>query len=198
MISLGSIAGSVLIGLTLGVVAGFYGGLVDWIVMRCTDMVLCVPGLFIIMIMVAVFGPSFHMTIFVIAAVYWPSTARIVRAEFMKLRTQDFVESARALGAKDFRLIFTHLLPNATAPLIVQVTLQMAQAIVLESGLSYLGLGAQPPTPSWGNILADGHVWLRGAPWIATQAGMAIWITTLCFNFLGDGLRDALDPRQTM
>jgi len=194
-ISLGAVSISFLVGLAIGTLSGFYGGFWDWVLMRFTDMFLCVPALFVIMILVAVFGSSYYMTIAVIAAVYWPATARLVRAEFLRLRAQDFLAAARAVGVGDGRLILVHLLPNAAAPLIVQITLQIAAAIVLESGLSYLGLGAQPPTPSWGNILADGHAWLRTAPWIATVSGVAIWVSVLCLNFLGDGLRDSLDPR---
>lgn len=194
-ISLGAVSISFFVGLVIGIIAGFYRGVWDWLLMRFTDMFLCVPALFVIMILVAVLGASYYMTIGVIAAVYWPATARLVRAEFLRLRERDYVIAARAIGVSDPRLIFVHFLPNAMAPLIVQVTLQLAAAIVLEAGLSYLGLGAQPPTPSWGNILADGHAWLRSAPWIATVAGIAIWITVLCFNFLGDGLRDSLDPK---
>ncbi len=185
---------STLIGTTIGACAGFYGGRTDWLLMRFTDMFYSIPALFVILILVALFGPGFRMTVIAIGVVYWPSTARLLRAEFLKLRSEPFMEAARAIGSSSLRQITVHLLPNAMAPLIVQMTLQLAQAIVLESGLSYLGLGAQPPTPSWGNILAEGHLHLRFAPWIATFAGLLIWLTVLSFNLIGDGLRDSLDP----
>lgn len=194
-IGVGSIALAIAVGTALGAVAGFYGGRADWAIMRLVDFFLAIPGLFVIMVIVAVMGPSLTLTIALIASIFWPSTARIVRAVVLGLRAQDFVEAARAVGASGPRIIIHHLLPNAAAPVIVQFTLQIARAIILESGLSYLGLGTQPPAASWGNILAEAHPHLRVAPWIATFSGMAIWLTTLCFNFLGDGLRDALDPR---
>ncbi len=185
---------SSVIGVTIGSLAGFYGGGAEWLLMRLTDMFYSIPALLLILILVAVFGPGFWMTVLAIGLVFWPATARVVRAEFLKIRSEPYVEAAQALGASPSRLIFLHFLPNAMAPLIVQMTLQLAQAIVLEAGLSYLGLGAQPPFPSWGNILAEGHMHLRTAPWIATFGGVFIWITVLSFNFIGDGLRDSLDP----
>lgn len=194
-IALLSIALSILIGTVLGAISGYMGGAWDWGIMRLTDIFLAIPSLFIILIVVALIGPSFTLTVLMIAFAYWPSTARIVRAEFLSLRKRDFVEAAVALGVSTPRIMIRHVLPNAMAPIIVQATLQVARAIVLESGLSYLGLGAQPPIASWGNILAEGHGHLRMAPWIATFSGIAIWLTTLSFNFLGDGIRDALDPR---
>ena len=183
------------IGVLLGATSGFYGGRTAWLIMRFTDMFYSIPALFLILMLVALFGPGFRMTTIAIGVVYWPATARIVRAEFLRLKTEPFLEAAQAIGASPLRQVVSHLLPNAMAPLIVQMTLQLAQAIVLESGLSYLGLGAQPPTPSWGNILAEGHLHLRFAPWIATFSGLFIWLTVLSFNLIGDGLRDALDPK---
>jgi len=182
------------IGTILGVVAGFYGANADWTVMRFTDIFMSLPGLLIITMLVAFFGPGYWMTVIVIGAVYWPTTTRIVRAEFLRLRQQPFVEAARSVGVPAVRQIRRHYIPNALGPLMVQMTLQLARAIVLESGLSYLGLGAQPPTPSWGNILAEGYINLRVSPWGATFAGLAIWLTTLAFNLAGDGLREAIDP----
>jgi peptide/nickel transport system permease protein len=195
LIGVGAIALAIGLGTVLGAVAGFYGRRVDAAIMRVVDLFLAIPGLFVIMVIVAVVGPSLGLTVLLIASIFWPSTARIVRGVVLGLRAQDFVEAARAVGASSSRIILRHLLPNAAAPIIVQFTLQIARAIILESGLSYLGLGTQPPAASWGNILAEAQPHLRVAPWIATFSGMAIWLTTLCFNFLGDGLRDALDPR---
>ncbi|MBM3450339.1 MAG: ABC transporter permease [Armatimonadetes bacterium] len=195
LIGVGSIALAIVVGTAFGAVAGFYGKRTDWTVMRIVDLFLAVPGLFVIMVIVALVGPSISLTVLLIAFIFWPSTARIIRAVVLALRAQDFVEAARAVGADGPRIIVRHILPNTAAPVIVQFTLQIARAIILESGLSYLGLGTQPPTPSWGNILSEAQPHLRIAPWVATFSGMAIWLTTLCFNFLGDGLRDALDPR---
>jgi len=185
---------AVVLGAGVGIAAGYYRGVFEYLLMRVTDIYMSLPGLFIILLVVALFGPGLWMTIVAIGLVYWPTTARIVRAEFFRVGEEPYVEAARALGASAGRQVWLHYLPNAMAPIIVQVTLMFARAIVLESGLSYLGLGAQPPIASWGNILADGHVNLRLAPWIATTAGVAIWCTSLALNLIGDALRDSLDP----
>jgi len=183
------------IGIFLGAISGYYGGIVDQIIMRIVDIWISIPGLVLLITMVAVFGPGLFKAMVLIGILSWAGTARIVRGQFLSLREQGFVEAARATGARDWKIIFKHLLPNAMAPIIVDATLFLAGAILLEAGLSFLGLGAQPPTASWGNMLTDGQKYLRTAWWIAIYPGLAIFITVLSFNFIGDGLRDALDPR---
>jgi peptide/nickel transport system permease protein len=184
------------IGVSLGAVAGAMGGRVDELIMRFTDIVLAIPQLFLLIAAAALFTPSLITTMLVIGLTSWMSTARLVRGEFLRTRSLDFVLAARALGASTWRIVVRHLLPNALAVIIVQATLWLSFAILLESSLSFLGLGAQPPTPSWGGMLADGRVDMQRAWWETVFPGMAIFVTVLAFNLVGDGLRDALDPRQ--
>ncbi|MBV9897170.1 MAG: ABC transporter permease [Chloroflexi bacterium] len=184
------------IGVSLGALAGAVGGRVDETIMRFTDIVLAIPQLFLLIAAVALFTPSLTTTMVVIGLTSWMSTARLVRGEFLRTRSLDFVLAARALGASTGRIVVRHLLPNALAVIIVQSTLWLSFAILLESSLSFLGLGVQPPTPSWGGMLADGRVDMQRAWWETVFPGMAIFITVLAFNLVGDGLRDALDPRQ--
>jgi peptide/nickel transport system permease protein len=184
------------IGVSLGAVAGAVGGRVDELIMRFTDIVLAIPQLFLLIAAAALFTPSLVTTMLVIGLTSWMSTARLVRGEFLRTRALDFVLAARALGAPTSRIVLRHLLPNAMAVIIVQATLWLSFAILLESSLSFLGLGAQPPTPSWGGMLADGRVDMQRAWWETVFPGMAIFVTVLAFNLVGDGLRDALDPRQ--
>ncbi len=195
-IGFGAAGLALFIGIILGAVAGYYGGLVDNAIMRFTDVMMCIPALFLALTVIALFGASMVNTMIVIGVIYWTRTCRIVRGEFLSLRKREFTEAARALGLTDARIIFRHLLPNALAPIIVQATLFIAQVVLIESGLSFLGLGAQPPTPSWGNMLTEGYKFLSMAWWIATFPGLAIFVTVLAFNLLGDGLRDAFDPKQ--
>jgi peptide/nickel transport system permease protein len=185
------------IGIVLGGIAGFYGGWVDSLIMRLADMVLSFPSLIIIIVIVSILGPSIYNVMMVIGALGWPPIARLVRANFLSLRERDFVVAARASGARNLRLIFRHILPNALAPVIVAASFGMAQAILLEAGLSFLGLGVQPPTPSWGNMLTDAQSIsvLRSMPWLWLPPGAMIALTVLSINFIGDGLRDAFDPR---
>jgi peptide/nickel transport system permease protein len=183
------------IGVSLGAVAGSAGGRVDNAIMRFTDIVLAVPQLFLLIAAAALFTPSLTTTMLVIGLTSWMSTARLVRAEFLRTRSLDFVLAARAMGASATRIVLRHLLPNALAVIIVQATLWLSFAVLLESSLSFLGLGAQPPTPSWGSMLADGRVDMQRAWWETVFPGSAIFITVLAFNLVGDGLRDALDPR---
>ena len=183
------------IGVSLGAVAGAAGGRVDETIMRLTDIVLAIPQLFLLIAAAALFTPSLVTTMLVIGLTSWMSTARLVRGEFLRTRSLDFVLAARALGASTGRIVMRHLLPNALAVIIVQATLWLSFAILLESSLSFLGLGAQPPTPSWGGMLADGRVDMQRAWWETVFPGLAIFITVLAFNLVGDGLRDALDPR---
>lgn len=184
------------IGVSLGALAGAVGGRVDELIMRFTDIVLSIPQLFLLIAAAALFSPSLITTMLVIGLTSWMSTARLVRGEFLRARSLDFVLAARALGASQWRIIVRHLLPNAMAVIIVQSTLWLSFAILLESTLAFLGLGAQPPTPSWGGMLADGRVDMQRAWWETVFPGLAIFVTVLAFNLVGDGLRDALDPRQ--
>jgi peptide/nickel transport system permease protein len=190
-----SVGIAVLIGTSLGACAGFFGGLVDALVMRFVDIMLCFPSTFLILAVIAFVGPSIWNVMFVIGLTGWMGVCRLVRAEFLSLRERDFVIAARALGAGDARLIFRHILPNAMAPVLVAAVLGVAGAILTESGLSFLGLGVQPPTPSWGNILTAGKDNIDVAWWLSFFPGVAITLTMLGYNMLGEGLRDALDPR---
>lgn len=190
-----SVGISVTIGTLLGAVAGFVGGIVDGIVMRFVDMVISFPQLVLLVTIIALFEPSIFLIVAVLGLTLWPSTARIVRGEVLSLREREFVQAARALGYSRRRIVLRHLIPNALAPVIVAATLGIGQTIVLEAGLSFLGLGVQPPTPSWGTMVADGRNVLLDAWWLSTFPGLAIVFTVLSFNLVGDGLRDALDPR---
>ncbi len=184
------------IGITLGALAGFFGGIVDQLVMRTTDILLAVPQILLLITAAALFQPSLATTIIVIGLTSWSGTARLVRGQFLTLKGQEYVTAARSIGAPSFRIMFTHLFPNALAVIIVQTTLWLSAAILLEASLSYLGLGVQPPRPSWGNILQDGQRELiSGAWWLTLFPGLAIFLTVLSFNLVGDGLRDAFDPR---
>ena len=190
-----SVGIAVLIGTSLGACAGYFGGLLDAFVMRFVDIMLCFPSTFLILAVIAFIGPSIWNVMFVIGVTGWMGVCRLVRAEFLSLRERDFVVAARALGAGDARLIFRHILPNALAPVLVAAVLGVAGAILTESGLSFLGLGVQPPTPSWGNILTAGKDNIDVAWWLSFFPGLAITLTMLGYNMLGEGLRDALDPR---
>jgi peptide/nickel transport system permease protein len=190
-----AVAISVTIGTLLGAVAGFIGGFVDSVIMRFVDMVISFPRLVLLITIIALFEPSIFLIIAVLGLTLWPSTARIVRGEVLSLREREFVQAASALGFSKRRIILRHLIPNALAPVIVAATLGIGNTIVLEAGLSFLGLGVQPPTPSWGTMVADGRNVLLDAWWLATFPGLAIVLTVLSFNLVGDGLRDALDPR---
>ncbi len=191
----------VLIGSTLGAIAGYYGGWVDYSLMRLTDVFLSIPLLPLLLVLTAIVAASstkaslsFGVIVLVIGALTWPSVARLVRASFLSLREREFAEAARALGNNDARIIFRHLLPNAVAPIVVQATLDVANVIILESTLSFLGLGIQPPTASWGNMLSAAQSNLQIAWWAAVFPGLCILFTVLAINYIGDGLRDALDP----
>jgi peptide/nickel transport system permease protein len=186
---------SVTIGTLLGAVAGYVGGVVDATIMRFVDMMVSFPQLILLITLVAIFEPSIFLIIAVLGLTSWPSTARIVRGETLSLREREFVQAAKALGYSQRRIILRHVIPNALAPVIVAATLGIGQTIVLEAGLSFLSLGVQPPTPSWGTMVADGRLVLMEAWWLSTFPGLAIVITVLSFNLVGDGLRDALDPR---
>jgi peptide/nickel transport system permease protein len=186
---------STTIGIILGSLAGYYRGWVDAVIMRLVDVMLSIPSLFLILAIIAFLGPSMFNIMVVIGLTSWMGVTRLVRAEFLSLVSREFVMASRTLGAKDFRLIFRHLLPNSMTPIIVSAVLGVAGAVLLESGLSFLGLGIRPPDASWGNILADGREYLQFAWWLSLFPGLAIFMTVLGYNLLGEGLRDALDPR---
>ena len=186
---------SAVIGILLGALAGYYGKWVDAIIMRFVDTMLCFPSFFLIITLIALFEPSIWIIMIVIGATNWMGVARLIRAEFLSLKQRDFVLAARASGARDLRIIFAHILPNALAPVLVYATLGIASAILIESSLSFLGIGVQPPTPSWGNILTGGKDNIEIAWWLSLFPGMAILITVLGYNLLGEGIRDSLDPR---
>jgi peptide/nickel transport system permease protein len=186
---------SVLIGIVIGALAGFYGGLIDATLMRFVDIMLAFPTFFLILAVISILEQNIFTIMVVIGLTSWMDVARLVRAEFLSLKEKDFVSAARAVGASDKRLIFNHILPNALSPVFVAATFGVAGAILIESGLSFLGLGVQPPDPSWGNILTAGKDNIEVAWWLSFFPGFAILITVLSYNLVGEGLRDALDPR---
>ena len=186
---------STLIGILLGAISGYFGGWIDQFIMRTVDIVLCIPTLFLILMLVVFIGPSLFNIMIIIGLTSWTDLSRLVRAEFLTLKTRDYVQAARAIGSTHGRIMFRHILPNALAPVFVSATFGVAGAILLESGLSFLGLGVQPPTPSWGNILSAGKDYITQAWWLTLYPGLAIFFTVLGYNLLGDGLRDILDPR---
>jgi peptide/nickel transport system permease protein len=190
-----AVAISIFIGVLVGALAGYYGRWIDSLLMRFVDTMLCFPSFFLILAVVALLGPSIFNIMVVIGVTSWMGTSRFVRAEFLSLRERDFTQAAMALGVKDSRIIFRHILPNALAPVFVTATLKVASAILIEAGLSFLGFGVQPPAPSWGNILTEGRTYIFDAWWLTVFPGLAILIIVLSFNLLGEGLRDALDPR---
>jgi peptide/nickel transport system permease protein len=186
---------AILIGTILGALAGYYGRWVDAVIMRFVDIMLCFPAFFLILAVIAFLEPSIWNIMIVIGLTGWMGVTRLVRADFVSLKERDFVQAARIIGASDFRIIFFHILPNATASVIVAATLGIAGAILTESALSFLGIGVQPPTPSWGNILTAGKDNIDIAWWLSLYPGLAILIAVLGYNLLGEGIRDALDPR---
>lgn len=183
------------LGVLLGVVSGFYGGKIETVVMRLADVTLAFPTLLLLIAITAAFQPGLTVVFVAIGIVGWAGMARLVRSQALVVRELDFVHAARALGMGDLRLVMLHVLPNCLAPAVIAVTLGMASAILLEAALSFIGLGAQPPTPSWGSMISDGRDFLRTAPWISIFPGLAIGLVVLGFNLFGDGLRDAMDPR---
>jgi peptide/nickel transport system permease protein len=196
LVGLGVALVSGVVGTLVGVAAGFYGGRLDNAVMRLTDLFLSIPLLVLLIIASRATGGSIRDIVLVLSLALWMFLARIVRGLFLSLREKEFVEAARSIGASNRRIIFRHMLPNALGVIIVAVTLTVAIAILTESLLSFLGFGIQPPTPTWGNMLEDGRPQMTYAAWLVWFPGLAILITVMCVNFLGDGLRDALDPTQ--
>jgi peptide/nickel transport system permease protein len=187
---------AVLIGAPLGAVAGYFGGWIDEVIMRVTDIFLAFPPLLLAIGIAAALGPSFVNSMLAIALTWWPWYTRLVRAQAISLRERSFVEAARGIGVKNLTIIWRHILPNVLTPVMVQATLDIGSAILTAAGLSFIGLGTQPPTADWGVMINEGRLYvLSGRWWIATFSGLAIFITTLAFNLLGDGVRDAADPR---
>ncbi len=190
-----SVGIAVVIGTVIGAVSGYYGGLVDSVLMRFVDIMLCFPTFFLILAVISVLEPSIVNIMVVIGLTSWMGVARLVRAEVLSLKEREFVLAAKVMGAGDLRIIFKHIIPNAMGPVLVAATLGVGSAILVESALSFLGIGVQPPTPSWGGILASGKDNIEIAWWLSFFPGVAILVTVLGYNLLGEGLRDILDPR---
>ena len=195
LISLTSVAGSLAIGLVLGLVAGFYGGFLETLIMRLTDLQLAFPFILLALAIVALLGPSLANIIVVFTVTSWPIYARVVRGSVLALKQQDFVTAARALGRAEWGILAWHVAPNTMAPLTVIAFFEIARMIITEAALGFLGLGVQPPTATWGNMLADGRDYIRDAWWLSAFPGLAIMLMAAGVNLLGDGLRDILDPR---
>jgi len=186
---------SAAVGISLGAIAGYFGGRIDYLIQGMVDISWAFPTILMAIFLIAVLGPGLTNVMIAVGLVYWGGFARVVRGQVLSLREWEFVTAARAIGAHDVRIMFRHIVPNIIAPVIVMATLMMGDAILIEATLSFLGMGAQPPTPSWGSILASGRAYLILAPWVTLFPGIAIMLAVLGFNLLGDGLRDALDPR---
>ena len=193
-VALLAVLGSSVLGVLLGLLAGFYRGWVDWVISTSVNIMLTFPFVLLALAVIAVLGPSYWNLIAVLSITGWPVYTRVLRAQTLSLREREFVHAARVLGAGDLRIMFRHLFPNVVNLLVVIASLQVAQMIILESFLSFLGLGVQPPIPSWGSMLGDGRLYMFDKWWMATFPGLAIFITTLAINLVGDGLRDLLDP----
>jgi peptide/nickel transport system permease protein len=206
VIGLATMAISILIGTLIGATAGFYGGKIDNVLMRFTDFVLSIPQLFLLLIFAQLLRTTNNPVlsggpwpiIFIIGVLSWPGAARLVRGQFLSLKSRDFVDAARMSGATNLRVMIRHILPNAASPIIVAATLRVGQAIITESTLSFLGFGVQPPTPTWGNMLKNAQSQMTYASWTAIFPGLAILVTVLALNYIGDGLRDALDPHHIL
>ena len=198
LVGLTSMLAAIIFGIGIGSLAGYYGGIVDNLLMRLTDVVLAVPLYLLLFVLSATFSDgSPRSVIFLIAIFGWTYAARLVRGEYLALKEREYVLAARTIGARNFRIMFRHVLPNAAGPIIVNATLLVGANIILESVLSYFGFGLHPPTSSWGNMIADGQALYELAPWLVFAPGLLIFVTVLSFNLVGDGLRDALDPYMT-
>jgi peptide/nickel transport system permease protein len=197
LVGFAAVAGSITIGTIVGAVAGYFGGRLDAFLMRLVDVLISIPAIFLLIAIITIFQPGVDKLILIFAALGWMGTSRLVRGEFLSLRSREFVLASRTIGTKHYKIIFSQILPNAIGPIIVAATLGVGGVILAESALSYLGLGIQPPTASWGNMLQDAQNFtiMKTAWWYPTFPGLMILITVLCFNFVGDGLRDALDPK---
>ncbi|MEM1953265.1 MAG: ABC transporter permease [Candidatus Caldarchaeum sp.] len=194
-VGLGVVLLAMLIGTVVGLVAGYYGGVIDLVLMRITEVFLAFPGLVLSIGIMAVIGPGIANIVLALATVYWPQYARVIRSQVLTIKNMDFLLAAKTIGSSDMRLLLKHILPNSVPPVIVLTTLGIGAAILAEAGLSFLGLGVNPPTPSWGSMIASGRDYILQAPHLLVFPGLVITITVLAFNLLGDGLRDALDPR---
>jgi peptide/nickel transport system permease protein len=195
-VGLGTVSLSLLVGLLVGAASGFFGGKVDNVLMRLADVLLAFPGILLAIAITSVLGPSLRNVLIALCALGWVGYARLIRGQILKVKEMEFVQSATAVGAPPVRLLLVHILPNAISPVIVEATFGIARAIVAEAGLSFLGLGVNPPTPSWGAMINEGRHFLFVAPHLTTVPGLAIMATVMAFNFLGDGLRDAMDVRE--
>jgi peptide/nickel transport system permease protein len=196
VVGLGTVLLSMTIGLLVGSVSGYLGGRVDHLFMRLADILLAFPGILLAIAITSVLGPSLRNVLIALSALGWVGYARLIRGQILKVKEMEFVQSARAVGSPPGRLLLVHILPNAVSPVIVEATFGIARAIVAEAGLSFLGLGVSPPTPSWGAMINEGRHFLFVAPHLTTVPGLAIMATVMAFNFLGDGLRDAMDVRE--
>ncbi|MET3576301.1 ABC transporter permease [Bhargavaea ullalensis] len=190
-----SVIGSVVVGSALGIIAGYYGRWVDTIISRLFDIMLAFPSILLAIAIVSVLGPSLRNALIAIAVINVPNFGRLIRSKVLSIKQDEYIMAAKGIGMKDARILFSHILPNSMAPVIVQGTLAVATAILEAAALGFLGLGAQAPAPEWGKMLADARNYLRDAPWTMIFPGLAIMLTVLGFNLMGDGLRDALDPR---
>ncbi len=186
---------SVVIGTLFGLLAGWYGGWVDSVIMRLVDIVLCFPSFFLILMVIAFVGPNITNIMIVIGATSWPGLARLVRGEILSIREREFINATRLLGLSNWRIMLVHILPNVISPILISATLGVGAAILTESGLSFLGLGVQPPTASWGNMITSGKDYITFAWWLTAFPGLAILTAVLAFNMLGEGLREVFDPR---
>ena len=196
IVALSAMTISLVIGLTVGAISGYFGGWIDSVLSRLVDTLMAFPLLVLLITLASVIGPSLQTTVIVIGLTVWSQYARVVRADVLSVREREFVFAARSIGATDRRIIVRHVLPNVLGPVIVLASLAVGSIIILEAALSFLGLGVQRPTPSWGGMLADGRAHIRNYPHIAIAPGIMIFLTVLAFNLIGDGLRDAFDPRQ--
>jgi peptide/nickel transport system permease protein len=196
LVGLVTVGVSLTVGATVGSISGYFGGWIDELLMRLVDIFLAFPGILLAIALTAVLGPSLRNVVIALSAMGWVGYARITRAQILTLRELEFVQAARALGAHPLRILFRHLLPNALSPLIIEATFGMAGAILSEAGLSFLGLGVQPPTPSWGSMMSEGRSYLLIAPHLTLFPGGVLALVVLALNFLGDGLRDLLDVRE--
>lgn len=187
---------TICVGATLGLVAGYLGGVIDMVIMRVTDMLMAFPIFILLITIVAIYGSSLGLLILFLGFTAWPLTARTIRAEVLSLKHRDYIDAARISGASTTRILWFHVLPGVTSVIVVTATLRVATVILIESGLSYFGLGVTPPTPTWGNMASEGRLYLDTAWWITTFPGALIVVTVLAYNLLGDGLRDELDPRR--
>jgi ABC-type dipeptide/oligopeptide/nickel transport system permease subunit len=197
IVGFGSQAIALAIGLPLGAVAGFYGGAADTTLMRATDIMFSLPSILVALLFVTAFGTTVQVLTFAIGFATWPTLARLVRAEVLRTKQLDFIEAAESIGCSRARILRVHVLPHTLGPVIVQVTFGVSQAIFTEAFLSFIGLGAQPPAPSWGRLLVDGFQYVRTSPHLVIFPGLALFLTILALNTLGDGLRDALDPHES-